>query len=212
MKSIASLNARLRWDTLMFKQLFGTMNEVLDDIIKESKTATGAAKQELEEQLTALKAMSDECIEQWLLFEEKLSQFVHSATMKTPTLHQDLLELDWTGKQSEEFLRGQGYFKLYMYRQAIQEFEKLVQKEPDFLLARIYLAMGYLKQGELPEAKRHFQLLAPLVDNAQMKAITYNALGCIQFSSKHLDQAFEYFKKAYSADPSIVEPLLNLEE
>ncbi|MDT2275603.1 tetratricopeptide repeat protein [Paenibacillus larvae] len=40
-----------------------------------------------------------------------------------------------------------------MYRQAIQEFEKLVQKEPDFLLARIYLAMGYLKQGELPEAK-----------------------------------------------------------
>lgn len=60
----------------------------------------------------------------------------------------------------------------------------------------------------MPEAKRHFQLLAPLVDNAQMKAITYNALGCIQFSSKHLSTS----KKAYSADPSIVEPLLNLEE
>ncbi|MEV2283607.1 hypothetical protein ABND91_02555 [Paenibacillus larvae] len=27
------------------------------------------------------------------------------------------------------------------------------------MLARIYLAMGYLKQGELPEAKRHFQPL-----------------------------------------------------
>ncbi|MEV2475298.1 hypothetical protein ABNC96_01895 [Paenibacillus larvae] len=133
-KSIASLNARLRWDTLMFKQLFGTMNEVLDDIIKESKTATGAAKQELEEQLTALKAMSDECIEQWLLFEEKLSQFVHSATMKTPTFHQDLLELDWTGKQSEEFLRGRVILNYTCIDRPFKSLKNLFKKSRTFCL------------------------------------------------------------------------------
>jgi tetratricopeptide (TPR) repeat protein len=196
----------------MFKHLFSTMNEVLDEIIKQYPLVKGEQKAALEDQLHVLKAMSDEFIECWLLFEEKLGQFYGSAPISTNTLHKELLELEIEGKQTTEFLRGQGYYKLFMYDKAIHEFELLVQRQPDFLLARIYLAMGYLRKGEYGEAYRHFQFLLPLTENSKMKAISYNAMGCIQVQNHNMDKAFEYFQKAYHTDPSCMEPLINLDE
>jgi tetratricopeptide (TPR) repeat protein len=193
----------------MFKHLFSTMHEVLDRIAQEYPTATGLKKEQLEEQLQVLKAMSDEFIEAWLCFEEKMGGFYSAAQLNSDMLHNNLLDLEVAGKQSEEFLRGQGYYKLLMYDQAIQEFEKLLKLQPDFLLARVYLAMGYLRKGDYGEAYRHFQFLLPLTENAKMKAISYNAMGCIQVQNQNLDKAYEYFKKAYHTDPSCMDPLMN---
>ncbi len=196
----------------MFKHLFSTMNEVLDEIVKHYPLVKGDQKAALEDQLHVLKAMSDECIEAWLLFEEKLGKFYGSASISTNTLHKELLELEIEGKQTKEFLHGQGYYKLFMYDQAINEFEALVMKQPDFLLARIYLAMGHLRKGDYGEAYRHFQFLLPLTENTKMKAISYNAMGCIQVQSQNMEKAFEYFQKAYHTDPSCMEPLIRLDE
>lgn len=196
----------------MFKHLFSTMNEVLEEIQREYPHSAGKKKEDLDEQLQVLKSMSDEFIESWLLFEEKLGKFYGGVPVSTKTLHKELMELDVSGKQTDEFLKGQGYYKLYMYDQAIKEFESLIQKQPDFLLARIYLAMGYLRKGEYGEAYRHFQILLPLTDNSKMKAISYNAMGCIQVQNQNMEKAAEYFKKAYHSDPSCMEPLINLDE
>jgi tetratricopeptide (TPR) repeat protein len=73
---------------------------------------------------------------------------------------------------------------------------------PDFLLARMYLAMGYLRLGEDGDAYRHFQLILPLTDNKQLQAISYNALGCIQVKKQNMQKALEYFQLAYQADPA----------
>jgi hypothetical protein len=43
-----------------------------------------------------------------------------------------------------------------------------------------------------------------------MKAISYNAMGCIQAENQNMDKALEYFRLAHSADPTSVEPVLNL--
>jgi len=196
----------------MFKHLFSTMNEVLEEIQREYPSSAGDKKAELDEQLQVLKAMSDEFIEAWLQFEEKLGKFYGAVPIGTQTLHNELMELDVAGKQTAEFVRGQGYYKLYMYDQAIQEFEALIERQPDFLLARIYLAMGYLRKGEFGEAYRHFQFLLPLTNNTKMKAISYNAMGCIQVQNQNMEKAFEYFQKAYHTDPSCMEPLINLDE
>ncbi len=61
--------------------------------------------------------------------------------------------VEWThhGLRSETFRRGQGYYKLLMFEQAIAEFEQLVRQYGDFLIARLYLAMGYLQKGDLDE-------------------------------------------------------------
>lgn len=191
----------------MFKHLFTTMNEVLDEIAKRYSTATGAEKASLEEQLQVLKAMSDEFIESWLLFEEKMGTVISPDKDPSKWLHNNLLDLE-PGKQSEQFARGQGYYKLLMYDQAILEFEQLVRREPDFLLARIYLAMAYLRNGNAADAYRHFQFLLPLTENSKMKAISYNAMGCIQLQNQNMEKACEYFKKAYASSPECIEPLL----
>lgn len=192
---------------LMFKHLFTTMNEVLDHIAKQYPTATGKKKAELEEQLQVLKAMSDEFIESWLLFEEKMGTVLSHQHDPSKWLHNNLLDLE-PGKQSEQFARGQGYYKLLMYDEAIQELEEVVQHEPDFLLARIYLAMAYLRSGEASDAYRHFQFLLPLTENSKMKAISYNAMGCIQLQNQNMEKACEYFKKAFASSPECIEPLL----
>jgi tetratricopeptide (TPR) repeat protein len=193
----------------MFKHLFATMNEILDDIMKDYPNMSGKDLEELEEQLQILKAMSDECIENWLLFEEKLGKYYGNSSAGTnDLLHKELLDLDVPGKQSAEFIRGQGFYKLFMYDEAIKEFEVLVEFEPEFLLARIYLAMGYLRKGDYGEAHRHFQFLLPLTEDTKMKAISYNAMGCIQVQNQNLEKAFEYFQKAYTTDPSCMEPFI----
>jgi tetratricopeptide (TPR) repeat protein len=195
----------------MFKHVFATMNEVLDLILKDYQTANGGQKVKLDEELQALKAMSDECVEQWLCFEEKLGQIYDS---KVPEIMPAMKkEFDQNaGKKTLEFNRGQGYYFLSMFDEAILEFQALIQQQPDFMLARVYLAMGYMRKGDFTEANRHFQFLLPLTESSKMKAITYQAMGCIQYQRDNLDKAYEYFRKAYHEDPTCIEPLLLLDE
>lgn len=224
----------------MFKQLFASMNDALDDIISQITTASGAKRAELEERLSVLKAMSDTCIEEWLLFEEKLGQLTGKepggSTHDHPAAYHQAYSSDYNSDYNQEdlhasiatkpaqskaaepakapetgsFDKGQGYYKLAMFRDAVTEFEQVVRQQPDYLLARIYLAMSYLRTGEFGEAYRQFQFLVPLTDDRKMKAISYNAMGCIQAENHNLDKAMEYFRLAHSADPGSIEPVLNL--
>lgn len=197
----------------MFKEIFETMNEVLDDLIREYSATPVEDAASLDEQLTMLKAMSDTCLEEWLRFEDKLAKCKIQLdtppklpeSVSVPTVSTDS---SGGGPASEHFIRGQGYYKLFMFRSAVQEFTELVRQHPDFALGRIYLAMGYLRMGELAEAYRHFQLLVPLTDNAKLKAISYNAMGCIQVHNQNMDKAYDYFKMADMTDSSCMEPAL----
>ncbi|MFK7695733.1 tetratricopeptide repeat protein [Paenibacillus sp. HJGM_3] len=198
----------------MIKQLFETMNDVLDEIEHDYATAEPALKQELSQKLNALKSMSDHLIEEWLKFEERFGKIAHNLTQQPspvfahPELPQGSPE---PGHQSEAFTKGQGYFQLMMFDHAIRSFEQVVKQYPDFMLARLYLAMGYMRSGNEMEAYRHFKFIISLTDHAPMKAISYNAMGCIQAKNENLEQAEHFFKLAYMADPSCIQPVINLE-
>lgn len=193
----------------MFKQLFATMNEVLDEIIKEYPTAVGAKKNDLAEQLRVLKTISDTFIEEWLLFEERMVK--HEELLNKAVNEPLWKQLESTEYQTEAFMKGQGYFKLLMFENAINEFVEVIKTHPDFLVARLYLALGYLQIGDFSEAHRHFQFIIPMTNNSKMKAISLNALGCIQVKNKNMEKAYEYFKMAYKTDPSLPDPLVNIE-
>ncbi|MDF2924421.1 MAG: hypothetical protein K0R57_3335 [Paenibacillaceae bacterium] len=212
----------------MFKQLFASMNDALDEIITQIPTSSGEKRAELEERLAVLKAMSDTCIEEWLLFEEKVGQLsgepqqavipvkqpAAAAVAAVAAVHSPAAEAPSLAKPKDEasFAKGQGYYKLGMFMEAVGQFEQVVKEQPDFLLARVYLAMSYLRNGEYSDAYRHFQFLVPLTDNQKMKAISYNAMGCIQAEQQNMDKALEYFRLAHSADPGSIEPVLNLKQ
>lgn len=204
----------------MFKQLFEAMNEQLDDIIQHYPKAVGADKNELNDKLNVLKAMSDTMIEEWLLFEDKmkilnLEHLQHTAHASSnqvlPQIMGKQLDKQQEWMKSEDFLKGQGYFQLFMFQEAIQYFQIVVRSFPDFIMARLYLALSFLKLGEPNEAYPHFQLIIPMTENNKLKAISYNALGCIQVHYHNTEKACEYFKMAYQTDPTMQEPLSNME-
>jgi tetratricopeptide (TPR) repeat protein len=228
----------------MFKQLFASMNGALDDILSRLPSSSGKERKDLEERLSVLKAMSDTCIEEWLLFEEKIgllsegksdqgngasmslplagkSGLVPGAILKAAAQPEYLIEPETVKQKAApvthglkkplslaSFSKGQGFYKLSMYKQAVDELEGVVETQPDDLLARMYLAMAYFHSEEYAEAYRHFQIVVPLTDDLKMKAISYNAMGCIQAERQNLDKALELFRLAHSADPASIEPVL----
>ncbi|WP_028561252.1 hypothetical protein [Paenibacillus pinihumi] len=205
----------------MFSHLFATMNELLDELIQ--RNPNGILKGQDEEQFSVLKAMSDKIMDEWLSFEEKIALFndkmqdsvpekTNITTMPLKTAHADKLSAAAVSPVALEQLlsKGQGYFKLYMFPEAADAFNKVMEHSPDCNLARLFLAMTYMHMQEWYEAQRHFQLIVALTDHPKWQALGLNALGCIQAIRQNLDQAEVYFQQAYDADPSFEETLSNL--
>lgn len=106
--------------------------------------------------------------------------------------------------------KGQGYYKLFMFSEAATHFQSAVSYLPECNLARLYLAMTHMHLQNWSEAQRHFQLLVSLTDYPKWRALGYNALGCIQAIYMNLEQAEQFFLKAYETCPSFKDPLNNL--
>lgn len=192
----------------MFKPLFAAMNEVLDAIIESYPNATGSVKQELEEQLNVLKQMSDTCIEEWLAFEEKMGALAKpKADWEEPAKPKG----GTIGGVSDAYQKGQGFFHLLMFEKAVTEFEKAVKLDPESLMARLYLGLSYLQTDQHGEAYRHFQFIIPLTEDHKLKAVAYNAMGCIHVKRKNMEQAMEYFELAHETDPHLKDPVKNME-
>jgi tetratricopeptide (TPR) repeat protein len=199
----------------MIKQLFETMNDVLDDIALHYPNAEPAQKHELSQKLNALKSMSDHMIEEWLKFEEKMGSITQHVSLPTSQGEKKqsglLTDPGEPGFKSDDFNKGQGYFQLMMFENAVRSFEQVVRQFPDFMLGRLYLAMGHMRNGNEAEAYRHFKFIISISDHAPMRAISYNAMGCIQAKNDNLEQAQQLFQLAYQADPSCVQPVHNME-
>lgn len=209
----------------MLQHMFATMNELLDDILEKYPSVQGEAKQELDQQLQLLRSMSDHIVEEWLRFEEKLA-LIRTASSAGTTLKaavDDSLSmlLNQADKQvdpamdalpdyNDPFQRGQGFFTLRMYDQAASCLECAVNEQPDRCLTRLFLGLSYLHLGRNREASRHFHFIIPITDDVKLKAIAYNALGCVQVMHRNTEKAQHYFHKAHFTDPSIPEPIANL--
>lgn len=208
----------------MFKHIFATMHQLLDEITVQYPSAALDKKKELGEQLELLKSMSDAFIEEWLGFEEKLGQAKWGGHPQVePQLHKMVPQHATTtiaetmekgsGKEAHpvSFAKGQGYYQLMMYQEAIRELLQVVWLHPEHMIARLYLAMSYMQVDDTSEAFRHFQIIIPLTEDSTIKAIAYNALGCLQVKDDNMERAREMFQLAHETDPSLAEPMLNME-
>ena len=190
----------------MIRQWFATMNEMLDELIIRYPQASGEEKSQLQEQWNMLKTLSDDIIESWLQFEDRMAFYrdlQHQTGAQKPQHDPQTL--------MSPFVKGQGYFKLHMFAQASMHLEEAISSYPDFIGARLFLAMSRMHLKEWGEAQRHFQLVAAVAEESKLRAIAYNALGCIQAVYAHLDQAQSYFRIAIDTDPSFADPRRNLE-
>jgi tetratricopeptide (TPR) repeat protein len=187
----------------MIRQWFATMNDLLDDLILQYPHASDEEKNQLQQQWEVLKTQSDDIIELWLQLEDKMGTY--------RDLQQQQTIIDETPKLLGTFIKGQGYFKLHMFEQATQQLEEAIALYPDFVGARLYLAMSRMHTKEWAEAQRHFQLITALTEEKRLQAIAFNALGCIQAIYSHIERAQCYFEKALETDPTFGDPRLNME-
>lgn len=180
----------------MFKQLFEAMNEMLDEIIVAYPTASETEKNQLTDDISVLKTMSDTYIEEWLQFEEKLGKLNDKplTAVETKVSPEEVNE--------EAYSRGQGYYNLLMFKHAAEQFEQVVEIHPDFTMARLYMALCYYQIDNQDEAYRHFQWITSLTEDVKIKAICFHNMGCIQANMENMDKASEYFEKALEVDPS----------
>ncbi|UHA72996.1 tetratricopeptide repeat protein [Paenibacillus sp. 481] len=206
----------------MLQQVFETMNLLLDEISEQYSSAQGEQKQELERQLSLLSSMSDHIVDEWLRFEEKLAEVRPrakdaGAAASAVTAYAVGSPAGSTKQAAPQMLdygdplqRGQGYFALNMFKHAVRYFELAVEHQPDSLTARGWLAMSHLHLGSSQEACRHFNFIIPLTEDNKLKALSYNALGCIYAKDLQFDKAQQFFEKAYQTDPTLQEALQNL--
>ncbi|SFI55012.1 hypothetical protein SAMN02799624_01324 [Paenibacillus sp. UNC496MF] len=237
----------------MFKHVFNTMQDILQDIIIHYPHANDTERQRLDEQLAKLKQFSDQFIEEWLQFEEKMAdfrdmqqQFGHgpaagesqpAGASPKETAYPKIISAvpqaaqqaagpavagvglagaddeDWEASAAfhRSMSKGQGYFKLLMFREAASHFEEAVDRSPENNQARLFLGMTFMHLQEWHDAQRHFQLLVEITEHPRWRALGLNALGCIQAVRMNLEQAAVYFEKAHQADPNFTDPLANMQ-
>ncbi|MCC3376488.1 tetratricopeptide repeat protein [Cohnella sp. REN36] len=191
----------------MIRSFFSAMNDALDDLIARYPHASTEEKLRLEEQWNVLKTLSDDIIESWLQFEDKMAVYRQSREQAAPQAP------SW--ENAEElwgpFVKGQGYFKLHMFGEASRHFDEMLKRDAELIVARLFLAMCRMHLGEFEEAQRHLRLIAATSDEPKLQAIAYNALGCVQAVYANLKQAQCYFHKAMETDPSFADARRNLE-
>jgi tetratricopeptide (TPR) repeat protein len=194
----------------MFQHLFAEMNEMLQEIIIHYPTAQGARREELLCKYNLLRRLSDNVMDEWLAFAEKMNVFSQGTDLSLGIEEEPAVQ-EAPELSMESFVRGQGYYKLLMYPQCIEQFKSVISRYPDSLAGRLYLAMSYLHQGEGEAAWEHLDHMMSLIRSRKLKAMVYNAMGCIRALQERFTEAQELFSLSLQHDPSLPEPNVNLE-
>ena len=109
------------------------------------------------------------------------------------------------------FRKGLGYFELLMYQNSVQYFQETVEKDPNFIMARIYLGLCYLSLGKLSEAEAELKKTILLSEhNSPYIALANHALGCIYAQLEKFEIAQNYYEEVLKLNPNFKNIYFNL--
>ncbi|PWK15561.1 tetratricopeptide repeat protein [Tumebacillus permanentifrigoris] len=252
----------------MFEKPFALLNRAVDRIETQLESADSEQKRILGEELVALRNACDKFVEQWLSFEERVSELSEEynleldGTLPSPELQeiQDKLaalqsgdspfammdpDMDDpqpsdeqveqpTGEKSDadavaphpkaagkkpgttlvyqigdgqsmrprdeqmvrSFRLGIGYFDLLMFPEAMEQFQRVLELDGDFLVARLYLAFGCLSQGEYEQASHHLNLITVREEDDFLQATIHSTYGHIFVAQEEYESALVEFEMA----------------
>ena len=108
------------------------------------------------------------------------------------------------------FRRGLGFWELAMLKEAVGEFKKVVEDDPDLIAGHVCLGLSSAQLGKVEEAFRELKLVLALDRNKAIRALALNTLGIILAQKEDYHQAERYFKRATAEDPDLAEAWFNL--
>lgn len=159
-----------------------------------------------------IKKSCDQMLETWALIEEQLCELLKlypelGSTHKTEEIEEEV----WLHESSvRQFRQGQGYYGLSMFREAKSLFQSIMEREPDFLLGRIYLGLTYFEEKEWDEARKQFQLVCSTTSQDIFLGFAHQLLGCIAVCEGDDRLAIRHFSKVVSLLPDQPDGWFNL--
>lgn len=221
----------------MFEEGFGQLFRAVEKIEQQlAQTNDAGERQRLTAELIALRNLCDTFVEKWLAFEERIACLGETYDLSLDgglpaaeihDLHTSWAE--WTEKLQEgngalppvwpdhpteemarAFRRGIGFYDLYLFQEAIGEFEKVIQLDSDFVIARIYLALGYLARKEYEQAVRHLRLASLSAQGPLLRAAVHTIFAHVYANLGEYGQAAEEFSRVVELAPDDRDALFNL--
>jgi len=202
----------------LIQQLFSYMYNTLSELEHEFKSTIDMDHElGLLEKYLTVKEMIEDISDQLNHVQKKIKQFEKEHGLEIGPIEDEnkdveqeevVIELD----ESDflDFQKGIGFFDLWMYDEAVFHLEKIMDKYPDFNLARLYTAMTYFQRNNLDEAKRQLNFLFHYTEDSDLLSLGHNLLGMIEGKNKQYDKAISEFQQAIINRTDWYEPKFNL--
>jgi tetratricopeptide (TPR) repeat protein len=211
---------------------FSVLTAKLQEIARAWPNAGDEKRLLLANELLELRKMSDQVVDQWLLFEESLSHVINTlkeekmngGKQPQPTVHSLCQGEDPAAGNADHqaggqvvlhphlhtYRKGEGFYHLRLYQDARKCFADLLQQSPDWEIGRLYYAYSLLFCEERGEAMKEFRLLSRSASSPKVTAISYNAIGCLLAEEAQWLEAGQAFKAALHEFPAYAEAQFNL--
>lgn len=208
------------------ESIFDTLHEIEMNL---QKKPDAPERETLIRNLLNLRITMDQYVKYWLTFEEKVNKLQKKYNFTLPDVlpegflqdielkpgediagqtvegNENLEEYSFLKLESEQginsFRKGLGFLDLAMLEEAILEFEKVVELEPNFIFGHFCLGLAYSQKGLNNKALSKLRLVKALSRDPQLNAFVYNSMGNIYAGEKRYDEALSKFCKAIEEDP-----------
>jgi tetratricopeptide (TPR) repeat protein len=110
-------------------------------------------------------------------------------------------------KREEHVEMGIAFLEMKMYEEAIREFKRALELEPDSVEARFYLSIACYRSNRLAEAAGYLLKLAEIMPE---KGAILNNLGLVHEKLGDFDNARDFYWKSAQAGDSGSTPLVNI--
>lgn len=197
---------------MVYHQWLQLVQNALEEIKSQYPQSPKAEYPKWRNRFQKIKKSCDQILEAWVLIEEQLSELLDQFPELGMTFEGEEIEEEvYLHELSvRKFRQGQGYYKLSMLKEAKSLFQSVMEREPDFLLGRIYLGLTYFEEKEWDEARKQFQMVCATAKQEIFLGFAYQMLGCIAVCEGDDRQAIRYFSKVVSLCPNQADGWFNL--
>lgn len=218
----------------MASDWFDWMEESLTQIDTIFPLSSREVQKELVNRFRHLQHVNDEWLDEWLLLQDRFRDMVAKypelgnnggsfaqSSINNLSEHKD--QTDGSEQESEGFLEfwideqvlkqfriGQGYYELSMLPQALTQFLKVTETEPDFLLGRLYLALTYFQSEDWEQAEKQFRFVLETAPHDEFRRFAHHMLGCLLVKQETDVKAIRHFSCALEIDGDDTDTLFNL--
>ncbi|MCY0868983.1 MAG: tetratricopeptide repeat protein [Firmicutes bacterium] len=176
------------------------------------------------EELEALRQLGGRLFDLWVGFEDQVQDICErhggAAALAGPgldahvpessTLHMadigTILDSDFG---LNLFRRGMGYFELFMYDECTPLFKRVLELDPDMTIARLYLGLCHLAQGDLHAADEQLSRVLATAADPSVRAAAREARAQMLALSGQLQSALDELATVLCDRPHDVDTLVN---